>query len=58
MASNKEMAQEAVQKSDELFAAERKEDINVLIIVGIIFILSLLIPNQFVHFFKDVLYFV
>lgn len=57
MADNQKEARDAVQKSDEVFAAERKEDINVLIIVGVIFLLALLIPNQIVHFFKDVLYF-
>ncbi|MDA8097779.1 MAG: hypothetical protein RDV00_05170 [Clostridia bacterium] len=44
--------------ADEVFAAERKEDLNVLIIVLLVFLLCLLFPNQVVYFFKEVLYFV
>lgn len=57
MADNQKEARDAVQKSDEVFAAERKEDINVLIIVGVVFLLALLFPNQLAYIFKDLLYF-
>ncbi len=58
MADNQKEAQVACQaESDEVFAAERKEDINVLIVVGVVFLLALLFPHQVVYVFKDLLYF-